>query len=426
MKKILSLLILASFISLNAYSTTIRQLFDALKNQPQTKVDEFFLKSAKAGYSKTTSLFWPKIYATYSYTHYNSPTNLRPLTPTKSSQLMQTNGNLPFSKNIYQIGVNVSMPVFVYPLFSLTKKAQALTKAAKIKKKLNFIRNEAAIVSLNAQLEYIKNLKKAIEGRINSLNTQLNTIKRAVKLGRAAPIEALKIEDSLNRLNIQLNKLNSSEYNVIMSIYTLTGIKLNKPAGMELARPVKEKELFQLKPLEYNLQASKYELKAKEGELLPSIYMQGFIARKFGKSYNTNKHVLRNYGSIGLYLQIPIFDKVVYSDIEKAKSDYIKNRYKLQEYKRQLIAQSKSTKDELKILSKSIILAKKNIKNSEELLKYAKVAFRLQRMTEEEYLRYEDNLLSAKAELLELKLRKWQDISKLAIIYGNDLKEIVR
>ncbi|WP_025209423.1 TolC family protein [Hippea sp. KM1] len=413
-------------ISIQARATTITELLNALKNQPQTKADEFFLKSAKAGYSKTTSLFWPKIYATSSYTHYNSPTSLRPLLPTESSELIRLNKAIPFSKNISQIGINVSMPVFVYPLFSLTKKAQALTKAAKTKKKLNFIRNEAAVVLLNAQLEYVKNLKEAIKGRINSLKAQLNTIKKAVELGRAAPIDALKIEDNLNKLNIQLNKLNSSEYSIIMSIYSLTGIKLKEPAQMELARQVREKELFQLKPLIYNLQASKYELKAKESELFPSIYMKGFIARKFAKSYNTNEHIVKNYGSIGIYLQIPIFNKVIYADIEKAKSDYMKSQYKLREYKRQLISQSKSIKEELKILNRSMILARKNIKNAKELLEYAKVAFRLKRMTEEEYLRYEDALLSAKAELFELKLKKWQDISKLAIIYGNDLKEIVR
>ena len=78
------------------------------------------------------------------------------------------------------------------------------------------------------------------------------------------------------------------------------------------------------------------------------------------------------------------------------------------------------------MLNQSINLARKSIVNQQQLLKIAKVAFLDHRMSEEEYLRYEDALAKAKASLYGFEAKKWQDIAQLAVIYGNDLKRIVK
>jgi len=148
--------------------------------------------------------------------------------------------------------------------------------------------------------------------------------------------------------------------------------------------------------------------------------------RKFGRSYNTDDRVIRNYGWIGLNLNIPIFDKVIYSDIEKAKSDYLRTQFELEDLEQQLRSESNSLNASLKIVEKSIKLAKKTVLYQKELLVYAKKAFELKRMTEEEFLRYVDALVRAKANLYGLKAKRWEIISKLAVIYGNDLEELVK
>ena len=426
MVRVFSIILLVLAIGLNANALSMRDLFKALKKQPVTTVDKLVLKESIYAQKGAVSQFYPKIYGLSSYEQFNSPTSLRPVTPTESAHITKTNGAFPFSKTISQLGVEVDMPVFVYPLFSLAKKAQAMRKSAEEKLKLNILRNEAVLVSLNAKLQYLEKLKKAMIQRKKSLQTQLESIKIGVKTGRTPEIAALKIENTINQIDIEINNIETSKNSVIAGIKTLTSINIKHSVSMYQAQNLKEGEFFSTKPLQYVIKAKKYAVDAQKARLYPSIYLKGFAFRKFGTSYNTDDSVIRNYANIGLYMQIPIFNKTIYTDIQKTKSDYLKSKFELSQLNIELKSDSESLNSQLQILKNSIVMAQKSVQNQKQLLKYAKVAFDTQRMTEEEYLRYEDELLSAQANLLSLKTKRWEIVSKLAVIYGNDLEEIVK
>ena len=426
MVRVFSIILLVLAIGLNANALSMRDLFKALKKQPVTTVDKLVLKESIYAQKGAVSQFYPKIYGLSSYEQFNSPTSLRPVTPTESAHITKTNGAFPFSKTISQLGVEVDMPVFVYPLFSLAKKAQAMRKSAEEKLKLNILRNEAVLVSLNAKLQYLEKLKKAMIQRKKSLQTQLESIKIGVKTGRTPEIAALKIENTINQIDIEINNIETSKNSVIAGIRTLTSINIKHSVSMYQAQNLKEGEFFSTKPLQYVIKAKKYAVDAQKARLYPSIYLKGFAFRKFGTSYNTDDSVIRNYANIGLYMQIPIFNKTIYTDIQKTKSDYLKSKFELSQLNIELKSDSESLNSQLQILKNSIVMAQKSVQNQKQLLKYAKVAFDTQRMTEEEYLRYEDELLSAQANLLSLKTKRWEIVSKLAVIYGNDLEEIVK
>jgi len=66
------------------------------------------------------------------------------------------------------------------------------------------------------------------------------------------------------------------------------------------------------------------------------------------------------------------------------------------------------------------------IKKEEKLLKYAKVAFRIGKINEEEYLRYEDSVLETYAHLYEIEAKRWQALAALAVLYGIELERIVK
>ncbi len=426
MVKVFVAVFVVLFISFNSFAVTIHDLFESLKKQPVTKVDIMVKKYFEAEYSKAKSGFYPKIYSIASYEHFNSPTNLRPLTPTESNDIAKTGGGFPFSKDIEQLGLKISMPVFVYPLFSLTSMAKKLMKSAEARQRLNLIKNEAVIVSLNAKLRYLDELIKSTTNTKNSLIEELRIVNVAVKNGRLPEVASIKIRNKIDQMDIAINDLKTARSDVISTMASLTGITLKAPPRMKLVKDIEERELFATKPLEYKLRAKRYQVKATEGELYPSIYLGGTILRKFGESYNNDEDIVRNYGWIGLYLQLPIFDKVIYSNIEKAKSDYIKTHFQLDQLIQDLRNEAKSLNANLKIIKRSMILAEKNVEYQKELLIYAKKAFELRRMTEEEYLRYEDALLEAEANLYGLKAKKWAILSRLAVIFGNNLEELVR
>lgn len=77
-------------------------------------------------------------------------------------------------------------------------------------------------------------------------------------------------------------------------------------------------------------------------------------------------------------------------------------------------------------MKKSVILAKKSVAEQRRLLKIAKVSLDNVTITQEEYLRYEDALADAKAVLYRAEAKQWQDTAQLAVIYGNDLRRIVK
>jgi len=94
-----------------AKAMTMADLFAALKEQPITKLDTLQAKDSELGIQSVHDRFYPVLTGALSYEKYNSPTNLRPVTPTESAQLLAKGEPLPFSETISRIGGNLSMPI---------------------------------------------------------------------------------------------------------------------------------------------------------------------------------------------------------------------------------------------------------------------------------------------------------------------------
>jgi len=104
----------------------------------------------------------------------------------------------------------------------------------------------------------------------------------------------------------------------------------------------------------------------------------------------------------------------------------MKSQTELEQTKHTLEVQAKSLNNEIALIKRSITLSQKSIQDQEKLLKIAKVSLDNESITQEEYLRYEDALADAKANLYKFRAKEWLDIAQLAVIYGNDLREIVK
>jgi len=123
---------------------------------------------------------------------------------------------------------------------------------------------------------------------------------------------------------------------------------------------------------------------------------------------------------------MPIFDHSKTTASEEAKVAYLQKKTEYEKTRHTLAVQASQLTREIGLLKRSITLAKKSVANQQKLLKIAKVSFANGNITEEEYLRYEDALANARANLYSFQAKKWQDIAQLAVIYGNDMKRIVK
>ncbi|BCD67249.1 TolC family protein [Nitratiruptor sp. YY09-18] len=407
-------------------ASQLHTLLHALKNKPVTQIDIAAQKIAKLSKQKVTDQFYPSFALFGTYEHYTNDTNLRPVPPPEANRRISEHQPLPFAQNIQRVGISGSMPLFVKSLFTLKKKLAYIYEAAKLKKKLNFYKNEAIIVGAYANLLALHETKNALFARKRSLLKMRQDIKIAVDSGRAAPIALDKIDTSLANLAISLQDLNIKESLAKERISALTGIEVKNIEPIEQIGSLKEGELFAIKPLAKNLKAAQKDISIAKESFFPKLLLEG----KWSKNY-AQKDVLYGedvdvgYGDVTLKLVIPL-SKAQFTDIDLAKAKYFKEHNRFLQTRQELEAQAKSLHTQLSSLKIAIEASQKKVASQKELVKYAKTAYKVGRLSEEEYLRYEEGLFFAQANLAQLKAQKWQTLAQLAVIYGNDLERIVK
>jgi len=426
MKKVI--LLISMILVVNLSATSISDLFDSLKKQPDSKLDQMNEQMANAAKNKVNSNYYPKVDLFANVTHYNWATNLLPIDPIAAGALIKKGEALPFAKTIERVGAKLSIPLFVKELGDLSNKTEHLSRGAKLKKRLNFYKNEAVVLGSNAMLEYLTHLEKTLNATKKSIRKTKSDMIIAVNNGRIPGIAIDKIDEKLNQLDIGINNVKIKQVLLKTNIYSLTGIKIDKAIPMELISKVKYDDIFALKPMQEAINASESDLRASQDKrYYPKVGLNLFWSENYSQNaVNTHNNVHRSYGYYQLGIQVPLYNKTSDADIELKKIALMKSEIKLNKTRIELNAQAKGLVRELELLKKSEKLRKENISKKEKLLKFAKVATKEGRMTQEDYLRYEDGLLGAKSDYYQVVAQKWQNIAKLAVIYGNDLRGVVR
>ena len=421
-------LLLASLtLPLFMHATTLGTLFDALKKQPQTRVDEMLVKEADVGLKSVYAKLWPQIGAFASYDYFSTATGLRPVPPNEMFPMIKDQTiPQPFSKNISRIGATVAMPLFVKSIFTYADKTKKLKAAAKAKKRINLLKNEALIVGANANLQYLNAMQKALEGKRNSLRKTRAFVEIKVKSGRAPKSALYKIDDALSQIAIALSDVALGRTKAIQTIETLTGIHLKNPVAMHQKGDLHTEAIGALEPLHKRVEADRLDVKAQKEKLWPSLMLKGSYNKSYADAYNNDKSIDEEYGNVGVVLKVPILDKSQYTAIEKSKIALQKERMQLAKEEQSLVAQAAALKDSLAVLERAIALYGDSVRQKERLRDIAKVSLKAQRITIEDYLRYEDDLATQRAKLYRAKAQKWQALMQLAVIYTNNIEEIVQ
>jgi outer membrane protein TolC len=428
MKIKIIILSVATAISLQA--TTITELFEAINKQPSTKIDELNQKMSQTSQDKIDSTSYPTLDIFGNYTHYSSPTNLLPLDPIETANLTAKNKGIPFATTIQKVGVLFNMPLYIKELKSLSLKAKHLANSAKLKKKLNFFTKEASIVGANSNLQYLENLLKALNSTKRSVLNTKQEIEISVKSGRMAGIALDKINQKLNELDININNVKIQRLNLISTIRKLTNITLDQSVSMQLRNNIDYQtgDIFAIKPLEENLKASTEDLKAtQEKQNSFKVAFSAMWSRNYAqKDIRLHDDISEDYGYYQIGISYPLYNKSSNVDIQLKKIELLKNKMKLKQTEQELKSDIKNILTQLPLLEKSIVLTKQNIDKQQNLLKFAKVSFKQGRMTQENYLDYEDGVLNAKAKYYEAISSRWQSVAKLTVIYGINLKGVIK
>ena len=423
-------LILLLLVAVYAHAQEIKNvqvLFDALRENPQTKSDEFALEKTKIAEQQAYSALYPQITAFGSYDHSSIPTGMVPVPPNVLFPMIQDQSIAqPFSKNIYRAGVSISMPVFIKSIYTMAKKAKFMQKSAAAKKQINLLQNEAIIVSSNANLLYIDALTKALESQKKSPLTTRKIVEVKVNTGRAPGSSLLLIDNGLNTVDATINEIAINREKAVATIEALTGIRLEKPVAIIATGSIDSNALKSLEPLQQKVSADELGLRAEKDKLLPSVFARGNYNHGFAKAYNNDVALGKNFSTFGLVVSLPIFNKSQYEQIKKSEIELNETKNAFDQLKLSLKAEANQLNKSLQWLYKSEKLYQQNIKDKEELLSIAKASYQSGRLSIEDYLKYEDDLVLEKSKLYKAEAEKWQTLMKLAVIYGNNIENLVK
>ena len=405
----------------------IGELFDSLKSHPATLSDELQMKQANVGENMAYSKLFPNIDLLGRYDYATVPTAMLPVPPnemfpmSKDPSLAQ-----PFSENIYRAGATISMPIFVASIYTAAAKAKMMVRSAEDQKHINLLKNEAILVSANANLLYMQSLEQALDKKKNSLLKTKEFVVIKVNNGRASESALLNVSNAIGQIDILKNDIALQREEVLSNIHALTGMRLLGPITMEQIGTYKDGEIKALDPLRKKLESDKLGASAEIQKLWPSLVLQSSYSDNFAKSYNNNKSINNDYFSVSLVLKFPLFAMDQYRQIEKSNADVEASQNELNKMSLELTSQAEQLLKSLLVLENSIALYSKSIKEKDELLKIAKVSYESDRMSMEDYLKYEDDVVLEKSKLFKTQAQHWQTLMKLAVIYGNDIEEMVK
>jgi outer membrane protein TolC len=405
----------------------VTQLFDSLKTHPVIQSDEIKLEQALAGKTLAYSKLYPNIDLFGRYDYASTPTGMLPIPPNDLLAMVKDPAVAqPFSENIFRVGTMISMPIFVASIFPLAAKAKMIVSSAEDQKSINLLKNEAIIVGANANLLYMQALDQALVKKKASLTETKEFVVIKVNNGRAPGSALLNISNSISQIDILKNDLALQRQEVIAVIQSLTGVNLTNPLIMDQIGSYKDGELKALDPLRKKVEADRLGLRAEKEKLLPALVLQGSYSNNSAKSYNNDQNINNDYTTIGAIVKIPLFAKDQYAQIRKGRLDFEASKNELDQMSLELSSQASQLQNSLVLLDNSIQLYNNSIMEKEQLLDIARVSYQSDRLSMEDYLKYEDDVVLEQSKLFKAQAEKWQTLMKLCVIYGNNIEEIVK
>ena len=399
-------------------------LLAAAREQPDIQEKELAVAEADLRVTEAYAALFPKLNLFGRFEDYSSPTPLRPFFPTEGNAVR--GDSLEFSRAIARYGGTAQMPLYVKTLYTVADQVKLLKDKAVTAKQIDLVRKEATVVALNSLFTSLVRSDAALTAREASLQDSLDMTERKVALGRAAEAEQLKIQKALSDLAQQHNDVRVKILDVQRDLRKLTGVTLDAPVPMQKTADVQPGPFVALRLLETDLAAAQKDVQRAREQFYPALTVEGGLSLNEGTAYNTSSHVERSYNFVALVLRIPLFDKTLFSANDIANVKVRRAEQTLEQNKRDLSALAQNLQDKGPVLARATAVAQEIVETQTRLLQIARVAYRNERLTTEEYLRYEADVLQADAGLYQAQNDQWQVLAQQAVLYGTALTGVVQ
>ena len=299
MKRIFYLSVFTLTLSGSAvFGSTLDGLIEyAMKHSTVVKKSKAQIELAEASREESTSAQYGSIDLVGSYTRFNLPRTLIPLTPAKMA--IDPKG-VATTKNMFSTGLMYSIPLFTG--FAQTRQVEMDSIATRLSQsKLLLTKEQLAfnVASLYLSILALQEMSFAQNSHVNALRKLKNSIANEVKFGKKAQIDLLKAENDLYG--------NISYLEVLKGNVTITKASLASLVGMDHIKSVnfikvsvkkphysidkllaKTSSLSKVAIADLNLKKADKRIEKSNSSKLPQVSLSSYYGYNYGENDSSN------------------------------------------------------------------------------------------------------------------------------------------
>ena len=234
-----------------------------------------------------------------SYTHFNLPRTLAPLTP---ASILKDPTAVPTTTNLFGTGVMYSVPLFTG--FAQTRQVEMDTLATQLSQsKLSLTKEQLSynVASLYLSVLALKEMSTAQQKHVSALKKLRDIIKKEVKFGKKAQIDLLKAENDLYgnisyrevlKGNIAMTKASLASLVGKEYIGDMKGVKVSvKKPNYSIDRLLNEaSSLERVHISELNIKKANKGIEKSNASRYPQVSLSSYYGYNYGENDGSNKY----------------------------------------------------------------------------------------------------------------------------------------
>ncbi|BAT71054.1 outer membrane channel protein TolC [Thermosulfidibacter takaii ABI70S6] len=403
LKKVFSVFLLFFSLCTVVSALTLKEAIDtAFKNSPLLKSRATNVEAAKEGVRAAWGGHLPQVDFKAGYTRLSDPVAVVPI---------KGFGKIPptFSKNIYEWKSEGYLSLYEGERVSSLVKINEIEKQiAQLNLTLTKEELAANITNTFNKIIQLERLQRAQEAALRAIEKVYSDTQQLVKIGRAAPVDLLRIKTQLAAQKeglsntVELIKTTKRILCYLMGVSPDTSLE---PEGeLKLSKLSFQffPELLDNRPdvraARKRVQQAETFVKYNFGEHLPKVY----ISTSYGKRAGAGFHAEEEVWQAGVYIKLNLFSGgTISAKVRQAKARLLGAQLQFQD------VMLKARTEILNAIS-SIEEAKNRVKTAEAALASAKEAFRVEKLKYLTGAGSVTDMLIAQAEWLQAQARLYQ------------------
>ncbi len=265
----------------------------ALRNNPDLQQQQMNLSLSGADLTDRKRQKLGRLDLVSSYTHYNLPRTLAPLTP---GSIISNPSSVPTTENLFTTGIVYQVPLFTG--FAQTRSVEIAHLQKQLSAAALTLSREQLIYNVKTVYVNILSLQKQARAQaafVASLQRLYEQVSQSLELGRLARIDQLKAASELERARSGLTQINANIRILKASLASLLNLEQVPPLqeidlSAESVRPVQNRFAERLDTLE-RLQTARLTVRKNDKQadrVAAALYPQIVLNTSYSQSFGPN------------------------------------------------------------------------------------------------------------------------------------------